>query len=390
MHVHVDALGGLAGDMFLGALLHAWPEHFDGLVSAVRCAGVPETVSVSTTPYRDHTLSGNRFAVESPRDTPPAAGRYRDVRARMLAADLAAPLLDRALAIFALLAEAEGAVHGVAAEDVTFHEVAGWDSVADIVGAAYMLEMLQIESWSVSALPIGGGRVNTAHGPLPVPAPATVALLEGFDMVDDGIMGERVTPTGAAILRHLQPTAGLPSGRWRLRAVGTGFGSRRLAGISNVARLLAYETAERAAQREMVAVVSFEIDDQTPEDLAVGLDVLRARGDVLDAVQTTVFGKKGRMMMSVRLLCRPAALDDVVDVCFTETTTIGVRWHLEHRRTLPRHTVHGGDVKLVERPSGPTAKMEMDAVRGLPGGTVARNDRRRNAEAGALKDNPRG
>ena len=293
MHVHVDALGGLAGDMFLGALLHAWPEHFDGLVSAIRCAGVPETVSVSTTPYRDHTLSGNRFAVESRRDTPPAAGRYRDVRARMWAADLAAPLRDRALAIFALLAEAEGAVHGVAAEDVTFHEVAGWDSVADIVGAAYMLEMLQIESWSVSALPIGGGRVNTAHGPLPVPAPATVALLEGFDMVDDGIMGERVTPTGAAILRHLQPTAGLPSGRWRLRAVGTGFGSRRLAGISNVARLLAYETAERAARREMVAVVSFEIDDQTPEDLAVGLDVLRAQGDVLDAVQTTIFGKKG-------------------------------------------------------------------------------------------------
>ena len=386
MHVHLDALGGLAGDMFLGALLHAWPEHFDGLVTAIRQAGLPETVSVNVAPHQDHTLSGNRFTVETARDAPAPAGRYREIRKRMLAADLAPPLRDRALDIFALLAQAEGVVHGVAAEDVIFHEVAGWDSVADIVGASYMLEVLQIGSWSVSALPVGGGRVNTAHGPLPVPAPATAILLEGFDMMDDGIMGERVTPTGAAILRHLRPTRSLPSGPLRLCAAGTGFGSRRLEGISNVVRLLAYEKGESAAARETVAVVSFEIDDQTAEDLAMGLEVLRARRGVLDAVQAPVFGKKGRMMTSVRLLCQPAVLDDIVDACFTETTTIGVRWRLDSRTTLVRHSAHGGKVKLVERPGGLTAKMEIDAVRDLAGGTVARTGRRRAAEARALKD----
>ncbi len=388
MHVHIDAVGGMAGDMFLGAMLDVWPEQFDGVYGSIRQAGLPDAVSVGVTPFRDHALAGQRFVVEAVDAAPQPAGRYRDIRERLASTDLSPPVRDRTLAVLSLLAEAEGAVHGIAAEDVTFHELAGWDSIADIVGAAYLLEALSIASWSVSPLPVGGGRIKTAHGPLPVPAPAAAELLKGFDLIDDGIMGERVTPTGATILRHLAPSKSCAAGPLRLRTAGTGFGSRRLEGISNVVRLLVYQTREGGvAQRETVAVVSFEIDDQTPEDLAVGLDKLRARDGVLDVVQSPVLGKKGRVMASIRLLCRPYALNDVIDMCFTETTTIGVRWRVENRAVLTRQ-VAGGGIKLVERPRGRTAKMDIDAVRDVEGGAMVRREKRHQAESRALSEHP--
>ena len=362
LHVHVDALGGVAGDMLLGAMLDAWPDQFDGVHTAIRQAGVPNGIVVRTERHHDHTLSGHRFVVEADGKISRPAGRFRDVRQRLQASELTVPVRERALAIFTLLAEAEGVVHGIAADDVVLHEVAGWDSVADIVGIAHLLETLPIRSWSVSTLPIGGGRVSTEHGPLPVPAPATAELLRGFVLVDDGIKGERVTPTGAAVLRHLSPTEA-PIGPVRIHNTGIGFGTRELAGISNVVRLLVCETAETGADatRERIVVVSFEVDDQTPEDLAVGLQALRARDGVLDVVQSPVFGKKGRVAASVRLLCVEQEVSAVLDACFVETTTIGVRWRIENRTALRRH-VTGGGVKIVERPHGRTAKMDIDAA----------------------------
>ena len=386
LHVHVDALGGVAGDMLLGAMLDAWPDQFDGVETAIRQAGVPNGIAVRAEAHHDHTLSGHRFVVEVHGEVPTPAGRFRDVRDRLEASDLPAPVRERALAIFSLLAEAEGVVHGVAADDVVLHEVAGWDSVADIVGIAHLLEALPVESWSVSTLPIGRGRVDTEHGPLPVPAPATAELLKGFVMADDGIGGERVTPTGAAILRHLSPTQA-PLGAVRIQHVGVGFGTRRLAGISNVVRLVVYETGETSidAAREQIAVVSFEVDDQTPEDLAIGLQSLRARDGVLDVVQSPVFGKKGRMMASVQVLCVEQQLPAVLDACFVETTTIGVRWRIENRAVLSRHATDDG-VKIVERPHGRTAKMDVEMVRDVAGGASGRSGARHRGERRALGD----
>ena len=119
---------------------------------------------------------------------------------------------ERAIAIFTALAEAEAAVHGVPVDEVHFHEIADWDSVADIVGAAWLIEALAPATWSVGALPVGSGRIRTRHGPLTVPAPAAAHLLAGFAMHDDGVAGERVTPTGAAILRQLRPDAAPAAG----------------------------------------------------------------------------------------------------------------------------------------------------------------------------------
>lgn len=401
MHVHLDAIGGVAGDMFLAAMLDARPDLADGALKAIRAAGLPKGWTAEAVEHAADGLTGRRFHV-----LPPAHGvfhhhphehhhhvAFRDIRAMIEKSALDGGVKARAIAIFRLLAEAEGAVHGRDPEDVHFHEVADWDSVADIVGAAFVIEALGGATWSVSALPLGSGRVKTAHGMLPVPAPATARLLEGFETLDDGIAGERITPTGAVILKALAPTRRRPSGAV-LAASGTGFGTRTLPGLPNILRALLFETdavAETTSGRDSeVAVIAFEIDDQTPEDLAAGLDKLRAEADVLDVTQAAVFGKKGRLMTAVRILCRAPAVERVAAACFAETTTIGLRWHLARRFELDRRAVTAGGVrvKVVSRPgSGATAKAEMDDIREVPGGQAGRAAARGAAEAGALRDN---
>ena len=267
---------------------------------------------------------------------------------------------ERAVAIFAELAEAEARVHGIPVDEVHFHELADWDSIADIVGAAWLIEALGAPSFSVAPLPQGSGRVMSAHGPLPVPAPATALLLEGMALIDDGVPGERVTPTGAAILRHLAVAPRLPAGAWRHRgdrASGSACVACRASAMSCAA--LAYEAAETPAHSDdRVAVIGFEIDDQSAEELAVGLDGLRAEDGVLDVIQLAALGKKGRLATQVQVLARPERLEAVIGRCLTETTTIGLRWRIEARAVLARELVAlatpAGEVtvKRVTRPGG--------------------------------------
>jgi uncharacterized protein (TIGR00299 family) protein len=312
---------------------------------------------------------------------------YVEICRKLEATDLDRAVCVRALAILGHLAEAEAQVHGRPIEKVHFHELADWDSIADVVGAAYVIEALGA-SWSCAPLPLGGGRITTSHGPLPVPAPAVALLLQGVAVIDDGIEGERVTPTGAAILRHLGATPGLPDGPWRMTATGIGFGTRRLPGISNALRVLAYEQAAGARADDRIAVISFEIDDQNPEELALGLEALRALEGVVDVIQVPAFGKKGRMASQVQLLARPERLDAVIEACFAETTSLGLRWRIEPRAVLSRtrHTVGEVAVKVATRPDGTrTAKAEADHIGTGPGGQAGRAGRRRRAEALALQ-----
>jgi uncharacterized protein (DUF111 family) len=257
---------------------------------------------------------------------------------------------------------------------VRFHEVGAWDSIADIVAAAWLVKELAASRWTVGPVPLGSGRVKSAHGLLPVPAPATALLLEGFDTIDDGIAGERITPTGAAILRHLCGRAGSHSAPRKLTGSSYGFGSRRFPSISNCLRVLAFETETPAhAEEDQVAVLECEIDDQTGEDLAHAIDHLRANPGVLDVVQAPVFGKKGRMMTHLRILAMPDAVEHVLALAFDETTTIGIRHSVVARRKLQRTLAtmeadgQSLNVKRVERPAGPTAKLEADDVAGISG-----------------------
>jgi uncharacterized protein (TIGR00299 family) protein len=303
---------------------------------------------------------------------------------------------DSAIGIFSALAEAEAKVHGKTIDTVSFHELGEWDSIADIVGAAYLIDALSAgdtvaASWSVSTLPLGRGRVKTAHGMLPVPAPATVLLLEGFEFADDGLEGERVTPTGAAILRHLGCTQMAARRARRLLRTGIGFGTRTFPGISNVLRVLAFEEVSEHRGSDEIVQVQFEVDDQTPEDLAIGLDKLRAHPSVLDVLQTPGFGKKGRMTLHIQLLAEVADMEAVFDACFSETTTLGLRFQVMQRRKLARSstTVEAAGrqmrVKIAERPGRKTAKVEADDLLNVLGGRAERERLQREVEQVVLR-----
>ena len=396
---HLDPVGGIAGDMFAAALLDARPALADGLRATIDALGLPPSVSVAIEAQRDAALAGTRFHVSGADDGDHGDHghvRLADVAERLEAARIEPAVRSRALAIFTLLAEAEGAVHGMDPAEVTFHEVGAWDATVDIVAAAHLIEALGPARWSCGAIPLGSGRVRCAHGLLPVPAPAVVHLLNGLATHDDGIAGERVTPTGAAILRHLAPDQAPAAEPETLVGTGTGLGSRSLPGLSNVLRVMAFAPIAPAARQEAVAMLRFEIDDQTPEDLALGLERLRARPGILDVVQWPVYGKKGRMLAAVQVLAEAAALDAALDAVFDETTTLGVRWSRIARSTLARETTSHADsrgtvrVKRARRPAGAvTAKAELADLAGSAG-HAAREERRRGAEAAARRQRGNG
>jgi pyridinium-3,5-bisthiocarboxylic acid mononucleotide nickel chelatase len=391
MHLHLDAVGGVAGDMFIAALLDAFPEHRPGLLGAIRAAGVPEEVTCSILPHRDHALTGMRFQVDDTEASQDHHVPFAQVRDRLVASALDASVQASAIDIFTLLAQAEARVHGRELEQVSFHELGAWDSIADVVGAAYLISRMHQATWSVSALPMGSGRVKTAHGPLPVPAPATTLLLEGFQLIDDGVAGERVTPTGASILRYLNCAQRSDGQVRKLVRTGIGFGTRWMPGLSNVLRVLVLEPSAMEFTADQVAQIEFEIDDQSPEDLAIALDRLRAHTGVLDVLQFPALGKKGRMSAHIQVLANPACVHEVGEICFRETTTIGFRQQMVSRRTLARRSevvnIGGRDVhaKLVERPGATTVKIESDDLAAVSGERSQREQVRHEAEAIALK-----
>ena len=398
MHIHLDAVGGVAGDMFIAAMLDAFPKLRDGMLASIRAAGLPAEVHVGFAEHQDHALTGLRFRVIEPRAAELLVAAHHhphtpfaDIRSHLQQCALVPAVRERAIAIFTALAQAEAKVHGKTIDTVSFHELGEWDSIADIVGAAHLIDALGEATWSVSSLPLGRGRAKTAHGMLPIPTPATVLLLEGFEFIDDGLEGERVTPTGAAILKHLG-CAQAPARRSRkLLHTGIGFGTRTFPGISNVLRALAFEESVQHHGGDEVAQVEFEVDDQTPEDLAIALDKLRAHPSVLDVLQTPAFGKKGRVTMHIQLLAEAADMEHVFDACFSETTTIGLRYQLMQRRKLARSssTVEAAGrqmrVKVADRPGRSTVKVEADDLLNVIGGRAEREQLQREAERVVLR-----
>lgn len=409
MEIHLDPLGGWSGDMFAAALLDAFPEFWPEVEAAVAGLDLGPDAAVRLVPHRDHALTGHRFVVAGePRHShdhphPGSHGhrRWSDIREMIAGAPIHRAVRDHATAIFRLLAGAEAEVHGVAEDEVTFHEVGAVDSIVDVVTAAQLIALAQAAAWSSAPLPLGSGRVRTQHGILPVPTPATALLLRDLPTLDDGVAGERVTPTGAAIARHLLLGEEAPSRAPRLlRRTGTGFGTRTMPDLSNCLRALVFEPASERpgggefAHREL-GVVTFEVDDLSAEDLANGLDHVRALPGVHDVVQGVVFGKKGRVATQVQVLAAPEALERAIEACFTETTTIGLRFHTVRGAVLPRvaETVEvdgrGLRVKLVRRPDGVvTAKTEASDVASAPG-HAARLRLRREGEDRCAGSDPR-
>jgi uncharacterized protein (TIGR00299 family) protein len=365
---HFDAGSGIAGDMTVAALLDAGAR--SGLsVETLRAA-------LGTVPLGGYGIAADEVEIGGVRalhfrvDIDAAAhGRYRDwseIRAMLGEArtnGLAEGSYERAMRIFGVLADAEAEVHGVPVDRVHFHEVGAVDSIVDIVGAACCLDALGIDLCTVSALPSGSGYVDTAHGRLAVPAPATALLLRGFEVKMGDGDGELVTPTGAAILaamaRPLHPSI-------TIETSGCGAGTKRLRDRPNVLRVFV-GTADDVSDEQLV-MIEADLDDMTPAALAAACEVLRTEG-ARDVSVLPLQMKKNRLGMRLTVLADPALLEKLSAAVLLHTTSIGVRYRQVGRAVLARRidvveTTSGPvRVKVVVRPDGTeTAEPEFDDV----------------------------
>jgi uncharacterized protein (TIGR00299 family) protein len=266
---------------------------------------------------------------------------------------------QRASRAFRMLGEAEAAIHSIPVENVHFHEVGAVDTIVDIVCAASGAAFLGIDRWLASSLNVGSGTVNCAHGTLPVPAPATLVLLGDAPVYGAGPPMERVTPTGATILRMLDVQY-VPLPAMRIAASGYGAGGRETPGQPNLLRLLIGEAEDAGAVTEPIAILETVIDDSTPQLLAYVSELLLAAG-AWDVYRIPVQMKKGRTGVQLTVLCSPQHVSSLRDLLFRETTTIGMHWRLENKISLKREFVDVQTpwgtvkIKIARWPSGEVA-----------------------------------
>lgn len=278
------------------------------------------------------------------------------------AAPLKHAVKQRASQAFQLLGEAEAAIHSVPIEKVHFHEVGAVDTIVDIVCAAAGCEALRVDRWMASPLNVGSGTVKCAHGTLPVPAPATLSLLGNAPVYAAGPPMERVTPTGAALLRMLDVQYG-PLPAMRVAARGYGAGGRDTPGEPNLLRLLVGEATDAVDGAEPIAVIETVIDDSTPQLLAYVSELL-LEGGAWDVYSAPVQMKKGRTGVEMTVLSSPEQMPALRDLLLRETTTIGLRWRMENKMALHREfaevETEWGKVriKVARWPSGEVANAQ--------------------------------
>ncbi|WP_030253395.1 nickel pincer cofactor biosynthesis protein LarC [Streptomyces violens] len=329
----LDVTSGVAGDMLLGALVDAGaaPEAVQQAIDAV----VPGAVRLTQAAVTRAGLRATKVGVEPLAEDHPHR-TWRSIRVRIEEAGLPAPVADRALAVFGRLAAAEARVHGVPVEEVHFHEVGAWDSIADVVGVCAALHDLGIAHLTASAVALGSGRVRTAHGELPVPVPAVLELAAGWDVVGGGT-GELATPTGMALVTALAAECGaLP--RLRAEATGVGAGTKDTPGRPNVVRVVIGTPADAASgtDEETTAVVlEANVDDLDPRLWPGVLASLLAAG-AADAWLVPILMKKGRPAHTLRVLAPRQRADALRDLVFRETSTIGVRESAVRKTALER------------------------------------------------------
>jgi len=349
--LYIDAFSGISGDMTVGALL-ALGVPLDSIRQQL--ALLPLTgYSISAAAHHVHGIGATKFNV-----TVASQGHshrsFRTIR-EMLEGSAVDPAAQRlAVGIFAKLADAEGRVHRVAPDDVEFHEVGAVDSIIDIVGTAVGITTLGIEATYVSPLPLGSGIVQSQHGPLPVPPPATLELLRGFPTRPGDGEGELVTPTGAAIVAALAMAG--PPPEFRIHSVGYGAGERTLKDRPNILRLVRGECTE-SSHPEDLQVIETNIDDLNPELYDHVMEQLLGAG-ARDVYLAPVHMKKNRPGIVLSVLCGESDRERLSAMILNETSAIGVRYYAVRRRILERSirqvsTAYGSvRVKMALTPDG--------------------------------------
>lgn len=323
---------GVAGDMITSALLDLFPDPEQQLakLNAIHIPGVLYQMEKIV----HQGISGLHITVKylgetegepSPRLTHISMGRIYEIIGQL---SLPETVRDHVRSVYEMIAKAESMAHGHPVEEIHLHELGTMDAIADISAAALLLHELSPDYITASPIRVGYGNVKTAHGMLPVPAPATANLLQGIPCYAGDLEGEFCTPTGAALLRHYAGQfSQLPP--MTLQQHGYGMGTRVFEGRLNAVHVLMGEPEQEVIE------LSCNIDDMTPEDIANALEVFMKEG-ALDASWHSIGMKKGRPGVRIDLLCRPEDRDRMVHLMFQHTTTIGLREYLCARKVLSR------------------------------------------------------
>jgi len=343
---YLDCSSGISGDMFLAVLI-------DAGVSVDQLFGTLKKLplgfyEVKRTRAVRGGLVGTRVEILAPGEQPHR--HLSHIQALIEKAALPEKVAARALEIFRRVAEVEGKLHNVPASKVHFHEVGAVDAVIDIVGTCVGLELLEVSELICSPLNVGGGHVDAAHGNLPVPAPATAELLKDIPVYSSGVQGELVTPTGAALVAALASGFG-PFPAMKIAKIGYGAGERDFPGHPNIARLFLGEPMEAVTGKpglpgdEIVSVIEANIDDMNPQLYGYLLDQALAAG-ALDVTCSSAQMKKNRPGLTISVVCETDKTDELSQLLFAQTTTIGVRIYEARRKVLERESV------TVETPYG--------------------------------------
>ncbi|MDI6809205.1 MAG: nickel pincer cofactor biosynthesis protein LarC [Candidatus Eisenbacteria bacterium] len=349
--LYFDCFSGVSGDMILGALVELGAP-VEILIDGLKMMGV-EGVGIEKEKIVRGGLPGTKIRIDAPE-----TGEGRDLKEILSIIErsgLPSGVKQDSREVFNLLGEVEGRIHGIEPSRVHFHELGGLDSIIDVVGAMLFVRSLAVETVFSSALPLGSGFVSTAHGRLPVPAPATAALLEGIPVAFCESECELVTPTGISILRKLVKRWG-DSPTIRIEKVGYGAGESERKTAPNLLRVFLGEL-EDVQERKTISVLETNIDDMNPQLYGHLVEVLIEKG-ARDVFLTQVLMKKGRPGILLTVLCDEGKEKSLVDFMFRETTTLGIRMRREERAELERQIIFVDTefgkirVKIARRPGG--------------------------------------
>lgn len=328
---YFDAFSGISGDMTVGALIDSGADAA-ALTAMLDSLGTGASYRVEKTKRKG--IAASKFHVDF---TDSKKHRHLPHILEMIdKSGMGAVAKQRASEIFRKLGEAEASVHGMPLEKVHFHEVGAIDSISDICGTAIALDLLGVDAAACSAVNVGSGTVNTQHGVLPVPTPATARLLEGKPVYARGPAMELTTPTGAAIVATLAESFGaVPT--MNMLGSGYGAGDRDFPDHANVLRVLIGE-ARAAAEAAAVVVIEANIDDSTPEVLGYAMERLLQAG-ALDVSIEPIFMKKNRPGSLLRVIATRETREDMANLVLAETSTLGLRMYEAERRVQSRRSV---------------------------------------------------
>lgn len=342
---YFDCFSGISGDMIIGALLDAGLS-FDDLQNELAKLNLAGYELKFEKVVKNH-ISGSKFDIISPPSLKGEKGasyrRLKNLNDIVDASGLDEDIKGTAKRIFLKIAEAEAKIHNQPIDKVHFHEIGAVDTIVDVLGALAGLRLLGIEKIYASTLNLGGGFVTFSHGTFPAPAPATAEILKGVPVFSTDVNAELVTPTGAAIISTIAETFG-PLPAMTVERVGYGAGSRDLP-HPNLLRVFIGAPAEPSLTADEVAVIETNIDDMNPQLYDHVMEKLFAAG-ALEVFLTTIIMKKNRPGVKVTVLARPQDQEQMLQILFEETTTIGLRLRQERRTILHR------EIKEVETKFG--------------------------------------